>query len=163
MIARDIMSHKFHTLSPTHDIAEAVKMFHLASSEEHKRVFGLMVIDENDQLVGMLSMYDILLFIQPKHALVWNEIEDLEALALFGELLDRVKSVRVSDIMTTNVVTVRPETHVMAIADIMIKRHIRRVPVVEDKNVIGIVYISDVFYHLLGRLCREDGPPSTLS
>ena len=28
----------------------------------------MMVIDEQDRLVGMLSMYDILLFVRPKHA-----------------------------------------------------------------------------------------------
>ncbi|MGA2731887.1 MAG: CBS domain-containing protein [Syntrophobacteraceae bacterium] len=149
MYARDIMSPRFHILSPANSIAEAVKMFHIASVEEQKRIFGLMVIDEKDQLVGMLSMYDIILFIQPKHIHVWSEIEDLEAHAIFGELLDRVKSVRVSDIMTTNVVTVKPQTHVMAIADLMIKRHIRRLPVVDGNNVVGVVYISDLFYHLL--------------
>ncbi|MDA8306966.1 MAG: CBS domain-containing protein [Deltaproteobacteria bacterium] len=149
MYARDIMSHRFHTLSPSNTIAEAVSMFHIASMEEGKRIFGLMVIDEKDRLVGMLSMYDILLFVQPKHVHVWSEIEDLEAQSLFGELLDRVKSVQVADIMTTNVVTVKPHTHVMAIADLMIKRHIRRVPVVEGNDLVGIVYISDLFYHLL--------------
>ena len=149
MYARDIMSPRFHILSPANSIAEAVKMFHIASVEEQKRIFGLMVFDEKDQLVGMLSMYDIILFIQPKHIHVWSEIEDLEAHAIFGELLDRVKSVRVSDIMTTNVVTVKPQTHVMAIADLMIKRHIRRLPVVDGNNVVGVVYISDLFYHLL--------------
>jgi CBS domain-containing protein len=51
--------------------------------------------------------------------------------------------------MTTNVVTVKPQTHVMAIADLMIKRHIRRLPVVDGNNVVGVVYISDLFYHLL--------------
>jgi CBS domain-containing protein len=31
----------------------------------------------------------------------------------------------------------------------MIKRHIRRLPVVDGTEVVGIVYISDLFYHLL--------------
>jgi CBS domain-containing protein len=31
----------------------------------------------------------------------------------------------------------------------MIKRHIRRLPVVRDQEVVGIVYMSDLFYHLL--------------
>jgi CBS domain-containing protein len=33
----------------------------------------------------------------------------------------------------------------------MIKRHIRRVPVVAGERVVGIVYRSDLFYHLLRR------------
>ncbi len=42
-------------------------MFHAASIEERKRTFGLMVMDENQSCVGTLSMYDILLFVRPKH------------------------------------------------------------------------------------------------
>ena len=67
MIAREIMQTRFHTLSPGDTIAEAVKHFQTAIEDEQRKVFGLMVTDENDHLVGMLSMYDILLFIQPKH------------------------------------------------------------------------------------------------
>ena len=149
MIARDIMKARFHTLSPHDTIAEAVKHFQIALEDEQKKVFGLMVTDENDQLVGMLSMYDILLFIQPKHAHIWGEIEDIDPSELYDERLERVKSIMVADIMTTEVVTIAPDTHLMVIADIMIKKHIRRLPVVDGQEVVGIVFVSDVFHHLL--------------
>jgi CBS domain-containing protein len=149
MHARDIMDTRFHTLRPGQSIAEAVKMFHTASTEEQKKIFGLMVTDEQNRLVGMLSMYDILLFVRPKHAGLWGEMEDLPLEGAFDELLERVKAIRVADIMTTDVVTIGPNTHVMVITDLMIKRHIRRLPVVEGKEIVGIVYISDLFNHLL--------------
>lgn len=148
MIARDIMQSKFHTLQPQNTIAEAVQLFQTATESEKKKVFGLMVTDENDHLVGMLSMYDILLFIQPKHAHIWGEFEDIDPSELYEERLERVKSMLVGDIMTTEVVTITPDTHVMVIADIMIKKHIRRVPVTDGQEVVGIVYVSEVFYHL---------------
>ena len=78
MIARDIMQTRFHTLSPGDTIAEAVRCFESASELEKKKIFGLMVTDHSDHLVGMLSMYDILLFIQPKHIQIWGEMEDIE-------------------------------------------------------------------------------------
>jgi CBS domain-containing protein len=149
MRARDIMDARFHTLRPEQSIAEAVKTFHDASSAEQKKIFGLMVTDERNRLVGMLSMYDILLFVRPKHAGLWGEMEDLPLEEAFNELLERVKTIRVSDIMTTEVVTIAPDTHVMVIVDLMIKRHIRRLPVVEGKEIVGIIYISDLFNHLL--------------
>jgi signal-transduction protein with cAMP-binding, CBS, and nucleotidyltransferase domain len=31
----------------------------------------------------------------------------------------------------------------------MINKHIRRLPVSEDGRIIGMVYMSDVFYHML--------------
>jgi CBS domain-containing protein len=149
MIAREIMQTRFHTLSPQHTIAEAVWHFQQAIEDERKKVFGLMVTDENDHLVGMLSMYDILLFIQPKHAHIWGEMDDIDPTQLYEDRLDKVKSILVGDIMTPEVVTVTPDAHLLVIADIMIKKHIRRLPVVDGREVVGIVFVSDVFHHLL--------------
>ena len=149
MTAREIMQTAFHTISPQDTIADAVRQFQTATEEEGRKVFGLMVTDANEHLVGMLSMYDILLFIQPKHAHIWGEIEDIDPTELYDERLDKVKSIRVGDIMTPEVVTISPDTHLMVIADIMIKKHIRRLPVVDGDDVVGIVFVSDVFNHLL--------------
>jgi CBS domain-containing protein len=149
MIAREIMQTRFQTLSPRNTIAEAVKHFQRANADKQKKVFGLMVTDDNDQLVGMLSMYDILLFIQPKHAHIWGEMEDIDPTQLYDERLEKVKTILVGDIMTPEVVTITPATHLMVIADIMIKKHIRRLPVVDGREVVGIVFVSDVFHQLL--------------
>ena len=67
-----------------------------------------MVIDEKRHLVGMLSIYDVLLFVQPKHVHLWDEMDASQVQARYDELLDRVKPVRVGDIMTIDVVTVSP-------------------------------------------------------
>ena len=109
----------------------------------------MMVIDKNDRLIGMLSMYDILLFVQPKHTSIWSEIEDIDFSEIYNDLLNRVKSIQVGDLMTTDVVTITPDTHITTIVDIMIKKHIRRLPVIAGQEVVGIVYISDVFYRML--------------
>ena len=151
MFAREIMQTGFHTLSPRDTIAEAVRQFQRASDAEQKKVFGLMVTDENDQLVGMLSMYDILLFIQPKHVHIWGEMEDIDPSQLYDERLEKVKSILVGDIMTAEVMTITPGTHLVVIADMMIKKHIRRLPVVDGREVVGIVFVSDVFHHLLSK------------
>ena len=156
MIARDIMQTRFHTLSPENTIAEAVKYFQTSGESEKKKIFGLMVTDRWDHLVGMLSMYDILLFIQPKHIQIWGEMEDLDPSILYDERLDQVKSILVGDIMTAEVVTIAPDTHLMVIADIMIKKHIRRLPVVVGQEVVGIVYVSDVFHHLLDKFMLSE-------
>ncbi|WP_372682199.1 HPP family protein [Desulfosarcina sp.] len=149
MRATDVMTTRYMTLKPDNTITEAVNRFKAASRQEGKNVFGLMVTDDTDRLVGMLSMYDILLFVQPRHANIWQELEADAQASAFKELLGRVKSIRVGDLMTTDVVTIAPQTHLLTILDVMIKRHIRRLPVVREQEVVGIVYISDLFYHLL--------------
>lgn len=151
MLARDIMDTRFHTLRPETTIAEAVKSLQVASREEGKRIFGLMVMDHQDRLAGMLSMYDILLTVQPKHIHIWGEMDDLDPDELFLAQLERAKHIQVKDIMSTDVITISADAHVVRIVEIMLKMHIRRIPVIEKDEIVGIVYRSNVFYHLLNK------------
>jgi len=79
-------------------------------------------------------------------------MEDIDIEGLVDNACKKAQSILVGDIMTTDVITVKPETHLMMILDIMIKKHVRRIPVLDGDKAIDIVYISDLFYHLLERL-----------
>jgi len=149
MFAKTIMDTNFHSLHPEQSITAAVAMFKSASLEENKKIFGMMVIDSNDLLVGMVSMHDILLFIRPKHLQILGEMEDLSEELLLEGILNRVKPLRVEDLMSTELITVRPDTQLIMAMDIMIQKHLRRLPVVDDGKVIGILYRSDLFFHLM--------------
>ncbi len=147
--AREIMDTQFDTLSPQLTVGEAVKIFQQASQTQGRTVFGMMVTDEQGRLVGMLSMYDIFLLIRPKHIHIWGELGDLEISGIIEEACQRARPVLVGDIMTTELITITPDTHLMHIVDIMIKKHVRRLPVLEEGKILGIVYLSAVFSHLL--------------
>ena len=126
MLASAFMDTRFHVLNPQQTIAEAVSAFQKASERKKKKIFGMMVTDDDDRLVGMLSMYDILNFVQPKHVAILGEMEDLDPAQIYRDRLHTIRSILVDDIMTTQVVTIQPDTHLMVIAEIMIKKHIRR-------------------------------------
>ena len=149
--AGDIMTTNFHTLTPQTPVDAAVKQLVLAGEKEGRRIFGLMVVDDGGRLVGMISMYDILLFMRPKHTHIWGMMDDIDLVGIVDRACEKTKSVLVGDIMSTEVVTISPQTHLMMILDLMIKKHIRRLPVTEDGEILGIVYISELFLHILGR------------
>jgi Mg/Co/Ni transporter MgtE len=52
MLAREIMETHFQTLTPEHTISQAVHEFHRATQAQGKKIFGLMVTDDRDRLVG---------------------------------------------------------------------------------------------------------------
>mgnify|MGYP001554127122 FL=1 len=151
LTARDIMTTKFHTLAPQTPLNEAVKLFKQASKEEGRKIFGMMVTDHEDHLVGMISMYDILLVLRPKHTHIWGLMEDIDVAGIVDISCEKTKSVLVGDIMTPEVITITSQSHVLMILDIMIKKHVRRLPVMENGKIVGIVYISDLFYNILDR------------
>ena len=149
--ARDIMSTTYHTLSPNLPVNEAVTFFKDASQVEKRKIFGMMVLNEHNRLVGMLSMHDILLYMRPKHIHIWGMMGDIDIVGLVDSACAKAADILVGDIMSPNVITISPDTHKFMILDIMIKKHIRRLPVVDNGNLLGIVYISDLFYDILER------------
>lgn len=150
-LAKEVMSTDFETLKPDLPLHEAVRSFRRASAKGRK-IFGMMVTDDRNRLIGMLSMYDILLFMRPKHIHIWGHMVDIDVEGIMDVACERARSVRVGDIMTTEVITVTPDTHVLHVMDLMIKKHIRRLPVLDNGEIQGIIYISDLFYDLLERL-----------
>lgn len=54
-------------------------------------------------------------------------------------------AIKVSEVMSTPLITIRSEKTVRDAAHMMIKNHVRRLPVVDEKNlVIGIVTVRDI-------------------
>lgn len=112
----------------------------------------MMVTTEDNAIAGMISMYDILLFLLPKHVKIWGNISDIEIEGIIDRSAGKLKEFLVGDIMTPKVISVTPDTHLMMVLDMMVKKHVRRLPVVSDGRPVGMVYISDLFNHLLERV-----------
>lgn len=149
--AKDVMKTQFKTLSPDTPISQALAIFKKSKSDK-ETIFGIMVINEQGSIVGMLSMYDILLFLLPKHVKIWGNISDIEIEGLIESTAGKLKNLLVGDIMTPKIISITPDMHLMMILDIMIKKHVRRLPVVSNNEAIGIVYISDLFNNLIERV-----------
>ncbi len=146
--ARDIMTTNYVTVQPGVLVSRAAKMiFNGKARSTGYKPFGLMVVDEFSHLLGMISMEDILYHLRPPFMNY-----ELGNVPLWeGELevyLDHFTDMRVEEAMSTPVVTIKPEDDVMVVIDRMIKSKIRRLPVVEAEKIVGIVYLSDVFYHV---------------
>lgn len=82
------------------------------------------VVDQNENLVGIITDRDM----------------TVRAIARGVD----VKNAKVADFMTPSPITVNPDTNVEDAADIMADAQIRRLPVVQDNRIIGIVSIGDL-------------------
>ena len=56
-----------------------------------------------------------------------------------------VKVLKVSDVMTKPVMTITKQMDVVAAAKLMEKTHVRRFPVEDNGNIVGIISNSDIF------------------
>jgi len=144
MEARQVMTSPILTISPGATVRQAIEMM------LEKRVSGLPVVNEIGQLVGMISEGDLLhrseLGTEKQHS-KWLDF----LLGPGRSASDYVHSHsrRVADVMTTDVVTVRETTLLEDVVRLMEKRRIKRVPVVRDGGVSGIVTRSDLLRALI--------------
>lgn len=104
------------TIRPEATVNEAIEL--LLS----KRISGLPVVDQNGMLVGMITEY-----------------------ALLAMAYDRnVTHQKVASYMTREVISVESSTPVSEVADSFILHRVRRLPVVKDGLLVGLVSRVDV-------------------
>jgi len=98
-------------------------------------ISSVVVVDETDQLVGILTSTDFVAI-----------AADDESAAAFS----------VADHMTTDVVTTTVQATVEDVADLLIEHGIHHVPVVDDtEGVVGMVTTTDLTAYLAGTVDSE--------
>lgn len=137
MLVIDVMTTKIKTVRPEstmRDAATLLGFYHIS---------GLPVVSESGAVVGVISEKDVLRAMYPKIDRA-SQLSDLVRFGDFDSEFHNVMDARVSEFMTKNVSVVGPDDHILQAAAIMIARKIRRIPVVENKSLVGILSIGDV-------------------
>ena len=134
MEARDVMVSPVITVKLSASVREAAELF------LKYRISAVPVVDDRDRVIGIVSEGDLL----HRAEADTEQRRPWWLLALTGtETLarDYIRSHarRVEDVMTRDVITVGPHTPVHEIASILEKNAIKRVPVVENEQLVGIV------------------------
>lgn len=128
MIAADIMTDNPRTIRQTDPIRDAVEV--LQSME----IRHLPVVDEEGELVGMLSDRDL-------GSLMRSSVDGADPQRTNVALSSRT----VTDFMTSDVVSVDISAEVSAVVELMLEERIGAVPVVDgDGSVAGIISYVDV-------------------
>jgi signal-transduction protein with cAMP-binding, CBS, and nucleotidyltransferase domain len=120
--ASDVMTTKIQTIG-LEDNAQAA-----AKKMESKNVSSLVVVDKNDQAVGIVTERD----------LVW------EVCAQDGNSSQYV----IHDIMSSPIVTIDPNSSVETAANMMMQNKARHLVVVDEKKTLGIITSSNFISYL---------------
>ena len=98
-------------------------IYDLARLMDQNRI-GCIVIAEDDKPIGIVTERDII------------------AKCLAKEINPR--EVKAKDIMSSPVITIEPDVEMLEAAKVMVSRMIRRLPVVENNKLVGIITTSDM-------------------
>ncbi|MGX1307711.1 CBS domain-containing protein [Amorphus suaedae] len=142
----DIMTVGAATVSPDTTIGQAAQLM----LEHH--ISGMPVVDAEGKLLGMVTERDLL-----RRTEIGTEQEHrhwMELVMSAGTLADeyvRAHARKVSDVMSRDVVTISPEADLSEVVRQMEEHGYRRLPVVADGKVTGIVSRSNFLRALVRR------------
>ncbi len=157
MKARDIMEPIKDTLKPEDTLKEAVRKMKVALRDREGKVGvkGLLVLDRGGNIVGMVSMKDVLKAIIPKY-MELSELGEFTWDGMLEEMAKKVADKRVEEFMTKEVITVPEDAPLMECASLMVKHNIQRLPVVNTENrPMGMIYLRDLYYAIVKVLVEE--------
>ena len=149
MQAADIMTRPVVTVRPESRIAEAAQLM-----LQH-RISGLPVVDAGGRVVGIVTEGDLL-----RRSELGTERRRARWVELFtspGRLArDYVDAHArtVGEVMSADVASVTPQDALPDVVRLMEKRHVKRVPVIDDGRLAGIVSRANLVSALLHALAR---------
>ena len=114
--AREIMTEDVVTIKPESSLEMAIELLLL------KEISGLPVTDDEGHLVGIVTEFALL-------AMVYD---------------DKIRQETVSKHMTTDVLTIEADDPISKIVDMCIVHRVRRVPVVKNGRIVGLIARRDV-------------------
>jgi CBS domain-containing protein len=150
MNATDVMVRDVVTVKPETDVASAIKLL-----IEHD-ISALPVVEDGGRVVGVVSEADLIHRAEigtEKHRPWW--LEALTPGSMLAEEFAKAHGLRVSEVMSPHVVSASEETPLAEIAALLEKHRIKRVPIIEDGKLVGIVSRSNLVQALASSLQAE--------
>lgn len=141
MKAQDIMTRDVIKIRKDTTVEEIARLL----SEHH--IGGIPVVDEDNRVIGIVSESDLFLkekglpFSAVKVPMLFKRWVDPDQLA---DIYEEARHHTASDVMTRDTVCVDADDTVSHIAWLMAQRNIKRVPVLHEGVLVGIITRSDI-------------------
>ena len=145
--AGDIMSTDLITLTPDLDIIRAAQIL------LENRINGAPVVDEDGRLVGILCQSDLIAQQKklplPTVFTFLDSVIQLSSRKHIEKQMRKIAALTVAEAMTTDVITVKPDTRLETVAALMVDNNFHTLPVVDGARLVGVVGKEDVLRTLV--------------
>lgn len=143
----EIMKTDVYTVSDEATIKEVLQML------VESKTSGLPIVNAKNQVVGFISDGDIMKFIAKQNPriidmtsfiTVWYDTESFE------KKLHDLMELSVMEVATTKLISVDTDYDIDEVAKVLGEKKIKKVPVLEDGKLAGVISRSDILRYILG-------------
>ncbi len=149
MLVKDVMSKEIITVTGDETLSQLVDKF--CKHNFH----SLPVIDEERKLLGLVNHEDIMKVFLPHNPLLEKLLKSTHLHNVEEEDIleteipkDLGTTVKVSDIMNNNVITIEEDKTIADARRLMTLHNVNRVPVSKDNKIVGFITLFDIIVAL---------------
>jgi len=145
------MTHEVITVTPNTSFEDLVDL--LVSYE----ISGVPVVNEVGEIIGVVSEKDILLKLFPEQEEFYSDTSRYLNYNRIEEEVGDMRKYVAKDFMSQGVIWVHPGDHILKACALLLVHKVRRLPVLEDKHVVGIVTTRGIY----GKFLKHVTTPNT--
>ncbi|NTV31601.1 CBS domain-containing protein [candidate division WWE3 bacterium] len=143
MLVKEVMSTNVLTIKDSTSFKEIVHLL-----EDH-HISGAPVVNEKGKVIGIISEKDLLDHVFPSEADCCEDPSyyfDHERIEKEAKEITKLKA---KNLMSKKIVSVKPNDHILKACSLMMINDIRRLPVMDNGELIGIVTTKDIYRNFL--------------
>lgn len=137
---KEIMTKDVITISQDALLKETGKIL------KEKRISGLPVVDENNKIVGIITLTDILHFLLDnvyQQRIIEKIVPEIDMSGIYTKMKS---SIKVKDIMSRNVVALKEDDDLDKVLQLMFEKGIHTIPIMRAGKLVGIIGKKDISY-----------------
>ena len=141
MLVKDFMIQDVFVARPTFTLKQLLQLF------IENKIGGVPIVDEEDQLISVVSDGDILRYLAPKESVFKDYFTYVPVLP--GKNLNETVNSKLNDTVSkllrnNTITTLSPEDHLEDAIKVISQHHFKKIPVVDTENrVVGIISRGD--------------------
>jgi mannitol/fructose-specific phosphotransferase system IIA component (Ntr-type) len=138
LMVRDVMRHWVASVGLDDTLKDVANVMF------RNRLSALAVVDENNCLVGVINDRDLIKAALPDYKTLISNLNYSLDVEPFEELLKKEDKIKVSQLYREEFETTTPDTKIVEVAAMMIFKDIRRVFVIADGRLAGVLLRKDI-------------------
>lgn len=136
--ARDVMNPCPITLMENNTLNEAIEVFATKNTDE------IPVVDDSNEIRGVVSLTDLLKFSLPEHLLWMDDLSLIYRFQPFSEVLQTADDTKVADFMREEFISVQEDIPAVQLAKLFLVHKVQKLFVVKNERTLsGVVELKD--------------------
>lgn len=146
MKVREIMDKDVYICKSTETVETVLKYLAI------KKVSGVPIVDDDMKVVGFISDGDIMGYISRKKPILLDFFDHTSVIydeVSFEQKLASLMDMNVMELASPRAVTIGPDQYVDEAAELLARKRIKKLPVVENGKLVGVISRSTIVRHIM--------------